>query len=450
VTRVLFKQLQRVQVCCVCAATWMAFCATAHSQNLPGKSEPEFLVRPKTVLPRPERVLLWSPQERPVGFRSMEKISPVHRVKRGAAVFSLSYGTRELDVTYSYNGQKWDTTTFMERNDVAGLLVIKNGRILLERYALGFDDKSLWTSFSVAKSITSTLLGAAVADGHIRTVSDSVVRYLPSLKGTAYDGVTLRQILNMTSGVKWNEDYDDPDSDVNRCHRATDATLGSPLLTYLAKLPREADAGAKWVYKTAETDLAGEIVMAATGKTLAGYLSEKIWAAFGMERDAFWMVRDGKELGGCCLSMSLRDYGRFALFILTGGKIREKPVLPGGWIGEAVSPSLASRRGMEQLGTAAGYGFQWWVGLDGLGTYSARGIFGQSIHVDPAEHLIVVTLSAWPTPLDRTRRDAVREYQRAVTAATRSVVRGVPVQRRDSVASGRQSSWKQAFAHHGA
>lgn len=405
------RRPQKNSIRSLTAAASVVFCLHACAQVSPSAA------KPKVVLPRPERILLWSPQERPVGLRNMEKISPVRRVKHGASVFPLPYGTKELDVTYSYDGQTWDTRTFMEQNDVAGLVVLKKGQILLERYALGFDEQSLWTSFSVAKSITSTLLGAAIADRHIRSVDDLVIRYLPVLKGTAYDGVSLRQILNMTSGVKWNEDYNDPESDVNRCHRAVDARLGSPLLTYLAALPREADPGTKWVYKTAETDLVGEIVMAATGKTLSDYLSEKIWAAFGMERDAYWMLRGGKELGGCCLSMSLRDYARVAAFVLGGGKTGRGPSLPDGWMAEAVLATPASQESMQRSGTGAGYGFQWWVGVDGPGTYGARGIFGQSIHLHPAEDLIIVTLSAWPTPLDTKRRNAAKEFQRAVTQA---------------------------------
>jgi CubicO group peptidase (beta-lactamase class C family) len=362
---------------------------------------------PKVILPRPERILDWAPQERPIGFQSMQKVAPGNWVKRGQSVQALRYAGSELPISYTHDGRTWDTTTFMEENNVAGMLIIKDGSLLMERYALGFSESSLWTSFSVAKSFTSTLLGAAIADGHIRSVDDPVVRYLPALKNSAYDGVTIRQILNMTSGVKWNEDYGDPNSDVNTAHRATDATLGgSPLLTYLAKLPREAEPGTKWVYKTAETDLVGEIVIAATRKPLAQYLSEKIWSKLGMEQDAFWMTRAGKELGGCCLSVSMRDYARFGLFILNGAT----NVVPKTWIAEASSPSPASTRDDPRRG----YGFQWWISP---GAMAARGIFGQSILIRPAEKLVIVTLSAWPSATDRKRGAAVAAFQQAVVKA---------------------------------
>jgi CubicO group peptidase (beta-lactamase class C family) len=277
--------------------------------------------KPVVVYPDPAKFLFWSPQEMPVGFSNIEKIFPGHIVKRGPQISPLLYAARDLEVHYQYKGEPWDSSRFMEANDVAGLLVIRDGKILLERYALGFNQNSRWTSFSVAKSFTSTLVGAAIADGSIASINDPVTKYLPGLKGSAYDGVTVRHVLNMSSGVKWNEDYVDTHSDVNSFAGATDQSRGSRLVTYMSKLPREAEPGTEFVYKTGETNLIGEIVMAATKKPLATYLSEKIWSKVGMEHDAYWITSsDGNEIGGCCLSISLRDYGRYALFFLNGAK----------------------------------------------------------------------------------------------------------------------------------
>ena len=239
---------------------------------------------------------------------------PVHVVRHGPQKFELPYSESDLNVTYSVGAELWNTEKFMVNANVAGLLVLQYGRILLERYALGFDENSRWTSMSVAKSITSTLIGAAIRDGHIRSIDDTVSRYLPGLKGTVYEPVTIREILNMSSGVKWTEDYTDPQSDSSSFANATNRSRGSTLVTYMAKLQRQATPGTKWVYNTGETSLAGEIVMAATGRSLADYLSERIWSTFGMEHDAFWIIRNELEIGGCCLSISLRDYGRFGLF----------------------------------------------------------------------------------------------------------------------------------------
>ncbi len=357
----------------------------------------------KPVEKYPERAKLafWSAQEKPFGFRNMEKIAPGNVVKRGGRVTSLPYAPRELAVEYRFQGAAWNTDRFMEANNVAGLLVLHEGKILLERYALGLTENGRWTSFSVAKSFTSTLVAAAVRDGKIQSLEDPVTKYLPALKGSAYDGVSLRNVLNMASGVKWNEDYTDPKSDV--------LTPDSSSLAYMSKLPRAAEPGTKFNYNTGETHLVGKIVIAATGKPLATYLSEKVWSKLGMEQDAFWMRSgDGLEMGGCCLSVSLRDYGRFALFIQNGGAINGSRVFAPDWMAQATQPTLFSLN--KDLGR--GYGYQWWTGAGG--TFFATGIFGQHVQFFPDEKLVVISLSAWPVATDRDRYKVREAYLEAV------------------------------------
>ena len=175
----------------------------------------------------------------------------------------------------------------------------------------------------------------------------------------------------------------------------------------MKKLPREAPPGSKWVYKTGESDLMGVLLSRATHKHPADYLSEKIWSKYGMERDAVWMLdRAGEELGGCCLSMTLRDYGRFGQFFMRGGKINGVSILPEGWVAEATRAQVPK------------YGFQWWV-LQGDGSYDAQGIFGQAIHVDPKQDLVIVTSSAWPSADDEKYWKNGSAYFAAVTDALR-------------------------------
>ena len=363
----------------------------------------------KPVEKYPERAKLpfWSPQEKPFGFRNMEKIAPGNVVKRGARVTALPYASQELAVQYQFQGAEWNTDRFMEANNVAGLLVLHEGKILLERYALGLAENGRWTSFSVAKSFTSTLVGAALRDGKIQSLEDPVAKYLPALKGSAYETVSLRNLLNMASGVKWNEDYTDPKSDV--------LTPDSSSIAYMSKLPRAAEQGTKFNYNTSETHLVGKIVIAATGKPLATYLSEKVWSKLGMEHDAFWMTgSDGLELGGCCLSISLRDYGRFALFIQNGGVIAGKQVFAPDWIMKATQPTPFSLN--NDLGR--GYGYQWWTGAGG--SFFATGIFGQHIQFFPSDKLIVISLSAWPTATERERYRVREAYMNAVRSAVKT------------------------------
>jgi len=275
------------------------------------------------ALPPPTGFLFWTPAQQSIGYRNIEKIFATRTVKSGPNVFPLPNDPLNAEVKYRFQGSQWNTAKFMKANNVAGLLVIKQGKIVLERYRLGETPHDRWTSFSVGKSVTSTLIGAAIKDGYIKGLDSPVTDYLPGLKGSAYEGVTIRHLLTMTSGAKWNEDYSDPKSDVNQFALGAPGPDGeNPIVAYMAKLPREAPPGVKWVYKTGESDLIGVLLARATHKHLADYLSEKIWLKFGMESDAVWMLdRSGEELGGCCISMTLRDYGRFGLFFMRGGSI---------------------------------------------------------------------------------------------------------------------------------
>lgn len=326
-------------------------------------------------------VLFWSQPQRDRNFRAMETVFPGHVVRAGKKVRPLPAG-RPLRIAAA------DVDAAMAHLRIAGLLVVQDGKIRLERYALGYGPSGRWTSFSVAKSFTSTLVGAAIRDGYIRSIDDPVTRYVPDLAGGGYDGVTIRQLLTMTSGVKWNEDYTDPNSDVARMFSEAVPAGRDPTVWYMRKLPRESAPGTKWVYKTGETNLIGVLVERATRKSLADYLSEKVWKPWGMERDAFWMTNPaGSEVSGCCLSVSLHDYARMGLFALSGGK----GVVPDGWFAQATTNQVPIPKDEGGFG----YGYQWWT-MPG-GRFAALGIFGQSIMVDPAKKLVVVMSGSWPT-----------------------------------------------------
>ena len=220
----------------------------------------------------------------------------------------------------------------------------------------------------MAKSITSTLVGAAIRDGYIRSMDDKVSDYIPQMKGSAYDDVSIRQLLTMTSGVRWNEDYADPNSDVARFNNHKPEEGVDALVSYLRRLPREVPPGTRWHYSTGETNLVGVLLSQATKKPLATYLSEKIWVPAGMEQQATWILsRTGQEISGCCIQAATRDFARFGLFILNGARVDGQSIVPEGWLAEATT----ERTGIGQPGR--GYGYQWW-------TYSRR-------HLRRARHL---------------------------------------------------------------
>lgn len=348
-------------------------------------------------------ILFWDQAQRDAGFPAMEKQFPGDVIKAGkpyklpaGAPLSLGAGDPAADYTAA--------------NNVAGLLVLQDGKIRMERYARGYSAKGRYTSFSVAKSVTSTLVGAAIEDGFIKSVDDPVTRYIPELAGSGYDGVTVKQILTMTSGVAWNEDYTDPKSDVASMFSIPLKPGEDATIAYLRTLKREAEPGTKWVYKTGETNLIGVLVTKATGKTLAAYLEEKIWKPFGMEQDAFWMTdTGGQDVGGCCLSVSLRDYGRIGQLVLNGGMIGGKRVVPADWFEQATHKQA-------DIGTPGrGYGYQWWTVDDG--SFMAVGIFGQTIYIDPASKLVVVMSSAWPKATDPALSAARVDFIQSIRAA---------------------------------
>jgi CubicO group peptidase (beta-lactamase class C family) len=306
----------------------------------------------------------------------------------------------------------------MEAYRVSGLLVIQDGRVLLEKYGLGRGPKDRWTSFSVAKSVTATLVGAAIQDGHIKSLKTPVTDILPELKGSAYEGVTLRQLLMMSSGVRWNEDYSDPNSDVAKGPleglKLAEGKPGlNPVVAYMRTLPRAHAPGTKFNYNTGETDLVGILLARAVGKGLAEYASETIWKPYGMEAEGVWVTDPGGlERGGCCMSMTLRDYGRIGQFVLDDGVIDGRPVLPPGWAREATTKQIENGQ--------AGYGYFWWMQPNGA--YQASGIFGQSITTYREDRIIIVVNSAWP----KSGGPDLRDGRTALVNALREAARARP------------------------
>lgn len=340
------------------------------------------------------QVLFWSDAQRAERFRAMEKWFAGHEVPAAATPRALPKGeplSAELQA---------DLAKLMADSNAAGIMVLKDGKIRYEAYGLGLTHDDRWTSFSVAKSFTSTLLGAAIKDGFIASLDDPVTKYIPGLAGSAYEGVTVRQLATMTSGVKWNEDYTDPKSDVAQMNRFVVEYGPEAIVAQMKALPREAEPGVKWVYKTGETNLIGVLVENAVGKPLAEYAKAKIVDPAGFEGDLFWMVDPrGGNIGGCCLSIRLADYARMGQFALEGGA----SVVPDGWFAEAGKAQV-------EFGPQApgfGYGYQWWAYP--MGSYGAQGIFGQAITLVPAKNLVVAIVSNWPTATSPGGRADARE-----------------------------------------
>lgn len=330
-----------------------------------------------------DNILFWNPHQQVAGYRNMDRLVPVRRIRASATPLPLPERPVDLDaLPVAHDGGTSTLAELLERQSVAGLLVVKDGAAVYERYRLGNGPETRWVSFSVTKSVVSMLIGAAIRDGYIESVDERVSDYLPRLKGSAYDQATLRNLLQMASGVSWDETYSDPEADINQVRWETLA-----LYDYLDDRPRNGAPGEMFNYNTAETNLAGTLLRAAIGNNLSTWLEQKIWQPFGMEHDAYWNLTeaDGGEFGGCCINATLRDYARIGLFALNNGRLADgTPVLPPDWMEQSTQPSKG----------ASYYGYFWWLREGGV--YRASGIFGQGIYIDPAANVIIAQHSARP------------------------------------------------------
>jgi CubicO group peptidase (beta-lactamase class C family) len=292
-------------------------------------------------------------------FRNIDRLFPTRRISSATRPLPLPPAVRPLtSVTFVDQGRRYDLEDYLKLNRVTGLLVLDHGRVALERYRLGNTRRTRWMSMSIAKSITSTLIGTAVRQGFIASLSDPVTHYVPSLAGSAYEGVSIRDVLTMSSGVRWSETYTDPASDRRRLLEAQISQVPGSALAVMRSLPRAAQPGTVNNYNTGETQVAAEILRRAVGRPLARYLSERIWSRVGMEAEATWWLDSpgGVEIGGSGFSATLRDYGRFGLFVLAGGVTGGDSILPASWLREATTPKEL------RDGTPLDYGYLWWTG----------------------------------------------------------------------------------------
>jgi CubicO group peptidase (beta-lactamase class C family) len=332
-------------------------------------------------------------------FRNIDRLFPSATIPRSSNPRPLPVAEAGLPpIRITDNGREYGLPEFLELNRVAGLLVLHDGFVKREQYRFGTTAQTRWMSMSVAKSVTSTLFGAALKEGLIESLSDRVTRYVPALRGSAYDGVSVRDVLMMASGVRWTETYTDPTSDRRRLLEAQIAQEPGGALAIMGGLPRAAEPGTVNTYNTGETQVAAEVLRSALGRPIADYLHDRIWEPFGMEADATWWLESpgGTEIGGSGFAATLRDYGRLGLFVLEGGRIGGTSILPDGWVVEASTPKVL--RG----GTPLDYGYLWWPGTSAAarrdGAFMGRGIHGQYLYINPATNVVAVVWSAQPRP----------------------------------------------------
>ncbi|MGH7459616.1 MAG: serine hydrolase domain-containing protein [Longimicrobiales bacterium] len=327
-------------------------------------------------------------------FRNAHRLFPTRTIPRSGAPFPLRRANTRLEsLVIRDGGNIYGLEDYLKLNRIAGLLVLQGDQIKLERYRFGNSDRTRWLSMSIAKSVTSTLIGAAVKQGLIGSLADPVVRYVPSLAGSAYEGVTVRDVLTMSSGVRWDETYRNPRSDRRHLLEAQISQKPGSALALLRDLPRVTTPGQVFNYSTGEAQVAAEILHGAVKTSLATYLWERIWNRFGMEDDATWWLESpaGIEVGGSGMSATLRDYGRFGLFLLSG-TAKGDTILSYDWLRDATSAHTL-RNGTEMT-----YGYFWWtppsLAAQPPGGYAAKGLYGQGLYINPSLQVVIVVWSA--------------------------------------------------------
>lgn len=340
---------------------------------------------------------MFSGAEQVERFRSIREIFPVRTITRSPHPRPLPSGPPlALPDAYSFGGEKRDLAAFLAETDTTGLLVLKDDAVVYEAYFRGGSASTQTISWSVAKSLVSALVGIAVGEGRIGSIEQPVTDYVPSLAGSAYDGVRIKDVLQMSSGASWNEDYSDPSSDINRFGRLF--AIGGSLDAFAATLEREYEPGTYNRYNSTDTHVLGMLLARTTGRTLSAYLQEKIWHPVGMEADAYWMLdAEGVEFAAGGLNAVLRDYARFGQLFLHEGRVGDLQVVPEAWVRASVVPDAPHLMPGEnpQSDFPLGYGYQWWLLDSDEGEYSAIGIYNQFIYVNPSRNLVIAKTSAY-------------------------------------------------------
>ena len=330
-------------------------------------------------------------------FRGMDEIFfDTRTVHAGDDVWELDYNETALPETYEYNGDVKSINEFLEETWTTGMIVISDDVVVYEEYFLGGDETSQHISWSVAKSFVSAIMGIAVDEGYIESIEDPATKYVPFLTGSGYEGVRIKDILQMSSGVRFDETYSDFFSDINRMGRVI--ALNTSLADFIYTLENEREPGTYNHYVSMDTQVLGMVLMEATGKSLTELLEEHIWKPVGMEADAYWLVDgDGAELAFGGLNAVLRDYARFGLLYLHGGKRGNRQIVPEDWVEASVTPDAPHLMPGENPSSdwVMGYGYQWWIPENPEGDFMAIGIYNQFIYVNPDLGVVIAKNSAY-------------------------------------------------------
>ncbi|MBB6254921.1 serine hydrolase domain-containing protein [Nitrospirillum iridis] len=345
-------------------------------------------------------------------FRDMDQLFTTRTVARSGAIWPLPQSHHPLDFTYSFQGQRYTPEQFLDRTYTNALLVMKDGRVVTEIYRNNTTEQTRFMAWSMTKSITSILIGCALQERRIKSLDDRITQYLPELKDGGYEGVTIRQVLQMRSGVDYEERYDFANPGIAaRNHE----------LALVENVVRFADAaraikrihapGEVWQYKTLDTAVLGWLLERVSGgSTLAAYAAQRLWEPLGAERDGFFIMDGppgvGREFNGAGFNATLRDFARIGQMMLQDGQANGHQIVSPAWVQESTKATG---------GPGPGYGYQWWIPNDHA--FQAIGLQGQYIFVDRPTRTVVVKLSYFP-PEAQQPHDETAAFMAAAAAWT--------------------------------
>lgn len=334
---------------------------------------------------------------RSLANRTIELMFDTARVDNAKTRWILPKNTVDMDFTYEFNGVRHRADDVLEDTDTDALLVIKNGRIVCERYLNRADATTHFNSYSMAKSFNSIMVGLALADGHIQSVLDPVVKYVPELRGSGYDGTTIQNLLEMRSGVDWDDNFFAEGTIGRKAHLAAWVEASARYTDEARNTTQAHPPGTTFNYNTMDAAVVGLLIERAVKMPVSKYLSERLWNPAGMESYSFYVLDGppgaGREFTGGGFNAVLRDYGRVGLMMLDRGRANGRQILPASYVAESTKPSTTSDT--ETKEPHLGYAYFWWPILNSQ-AFTALGGEGQFIYVDPASRTVVVKMSHGP------------------------------------------------------
>ena len=338
---------------------------------------------------------LFTGEEQYQNLNRVYEIFPTSKLSHSSKPLVFKKGAPlELPSNFIFEDKVVKVDEYLSRTDTSALLILKDGKISYENYWLTGGKNVQWISMSVAKSFISALIGIAIDQRHIKSIDDAVTEYVPQLKNSAYDNVRIKDILQMSSGAAWNEDYSDPNSDINRSAKIL--AIGGSLDEFTASLKNELKPGSFNRYNSTDTQVLGMLLREATGSSITQYMQKMLWSPIGAEDNAYWLTdSENMEVAYGGLNATARDYAKIGELYRLEGNINGKQIVPSSWVRASVKPDAPHLMpGDNPLSDfPLGYGYQWWV-PDSSGDFSAIGVYNQFIYVSPKNNMVVVKLSA--------------------------------------------------------